>query len=172
MKILINGINANLRFSSAHLIPTHESCGYIHGHSYFVDVEIEGERAGDFEFVVDFKDVKKSLRKICKSLDHRLLIPIYNKYIEFKEINEDEKSIERLEKEEKIQFHINGKGYTIPKEDCVLLPLKTSSAEDLAIYFTEKLAEDLQNKNYTNLESISACVNEGIGQGALYKKDL
>ena len=51
MKILINGINANLRFSSAHLIPTHKSCGFIHGHSYFVDVEIEGERAGEFQFV-------------------------------------------------------------------------------------------------------------------------
>lgn len=171
MKILVNGINANLRFSSAHLIPTHESCGYIHGHSYFVDVEIEGERAGEFDFVVDFKDVKKSLRTICDSLDHRLLIPIYNKHIEFKDINEDEKSIERLEKEEKIQFHINKKGYTIPKEDCILLPLKTSSAEDLAIYFAEKLSQDLKDK-YNNLTSISACVNEGIGQGALYKKEL
>ena len=58
MKILVNGIQSNLRFSSAHVIPGHESCGFIHGHSYFVDVEIEGERAGDFEFVVDFKDVK------------------------------------------------------------------------------------------------------------------
>ncbi len=171
MKILVNGINANLRFSSAHLIPTHESCGYIHGHSYFVDVEIEGERAGEFDFVVDFKDVKKSLRTICDSLDHRLLIPIYNKHIEFKDINEDEKSIERLEKEEKIQFHINKKGYTIPKEDCILLPLKTSSAEDLAIYFAEKLSQDLKDK-YNNLTSISACVNEGIGQGALYTKEL
>ena len=55
MKILVNGIQSNLRFSSAHVIPGHESCGYIHGHSYFVDVEIEGERAGEFEFVVDFK---------------------------------------------------------------------------------------------------------------------
>ena len=44
MKILINGIQSNLRFSSAHIIPGHESCGFIHGHSYFVDVEIEGEK--------------------------------------------------------------------------------------------------------------------------------
>ena len=32
MKILVNGIQSNLRFSSAHVIPGHESCGYIHGH--------------------------------------------------------------------------------------------------------------------------------------------
>ena len=172
MKILINGVNANLRFSSAHLIPTHSSCGCIHGHSYFVDVEIEGERAGDFDFVVDFKDVKESLRRICESLDHRLLIPIYNKHIEFKDINEEDKSLDRLKKEKNVQFHINNKGYTIPQEDCVLLPLKTSSAEDLAIYFTETLYKDLKDKNYSNIESISSCVNEGIGQGAVYTKKI
>ena len=82
MKILVNGIQSNLRFSSAHVIPGHESCGYIHGHSYFVDVEIEGERAGDFEFVVDFKDVKAFTKAICDELDHRLLIPVYNDLIE------------------------------------------------------------------------------------------
>ena len=83
MKILVNGIQSNLRFSSAHVIPGHESCGFIHGHSYFVDVEIEGERAGDFEFVVDFKDVKSYTKAICDELDHRLLIPVYNDLIEF-----------------------------------------------------------------------------------------
>ena len=47
MKIMINGIQSNLRFSSAHVIPGHESCGYIHGHSYFVDVKSKrGEHAG------------------------------------------------------------------------------------------------------------------------------
>ena len=77
MKIMINGIQSNLRFSSAHVIPGHESCGYIHGHSYFVDVEIEGERAGEFEFVVDFKDVKSYTKAICNELDHRLFCLLY-----------------------------------------------------------------------------------------------
>lgn len=42
MKIVINGIHANLRFASAHMIPCHEFCGGIHGHSYHVDVTVEG----------------------------------------------------------------------------------------------------------------------------------
>ena len=63
------------------MIPGHESCGFIHGHSYFVDVEIGGERAGKFDFVVDFKDVKSYTRAICDELDHRLLIPVYNDQI-------------------------------------------------------------------------------------------
>ena len=109
MKILVNGIQSNLRFSSAHVIPGHESCGYIHGHSYFVDVEIEGERAGKFEFVVDFKDVKRYTKAICDELDHRLLIPVYNDLVEFKDFDKKKDSIFNLKKEKSIYFKIGEK---------------------------------------------------------------
>lgn len=171
MKILINGIQSNLRFSSAHIIPGHSSCGFIHGHSYFVDVEIEGERAGDFEFVVDFKDVKGYTKEICDGLDHRLLIPIYNNLIDFKEFNPEEEDVEKLRENKIAYFRIDGKGYSIPTEDCVFLELPYTSAEELSKYFTEKLALKLSEK-YDNLTSVSVCVNEGIGQGAVYCKNL
>ena len=132
MKILLNGIQSNLRFSSAHVIPGHESCGFIHGHSYFVDVEIEGERAGEFQFVVDFKDVKMYTKAICDELDHRLLIPVYNDLIEFKDFNKKSDSIFDLKKEKSVYFKIDGKGYTIPSVDCVFLPLPYTSAEELS----------------------------------------
>lgn len=109
MKIMINGIQSNLRFSSAHVIPGHESCGYIHGHSYFVDVEIEGERAGEFEFVVDFKDVKSYTKAICNELDHRLLIPVYNNLIDIKDFDKKTDSIFDLKEEKTVYFKIAGK---------------------------------------------------------------
>lgn len=159
MKILINGIQSNLRFSSAHIIPGHPSCGHIHGHSYFVDVEIEGERDGKFDFVVDFKDVKSYTKAICDSLDHRLLIPMQNDLIEFKD----------SEISKTAHFKVDGKGYSIPSEDCVFLDLPYTSAEELSKYFTNRLVMEL-SKTYDNLSSISVCVNEGIGQGAVYTK--
>ena len=171
MKILINGIQSNLRFSSAHVIPGHESCGFIHGHSYFVDIEIEGERAGKFEFVVDFKDVKAYTKAICDELDHRLLIPVYNDLIEFKEFDKNKDSIFDLKKEKSVYFKIDGKGYSIPTVDCVFLPLPYTSAEELSKFFAETLAKKLA-ETYDNLEYVSVCVNEGIGQGAMYRKDL
>jgi len=171
MKILINGIQSNLRFSSAHVIPGHESCGFIHGHSYFVDIEIEGERAGKFEFVVDFKDVKKYTKAICDELDHRLLIPVYNDLIEFKEFDKQKNSIFELKDKKTVSFKIDGKGYSVPSVDCVFLPLPYTSAEELSKFFAETLARKL-TETYDNLEYISVCVNEGIGQGAQYKKDL
>ena len=171
MKILINGIQSNLRFSSAHVIPGHESCGFIHGHSYFVDVEIEGERAGEFEFVVDFKDVKSYTKTICNELDHRLLIPVYNKLIEFKDFDKKSDSIFDLKEQGSVRFKIEGKGYSVPSVDCVFLPLPYTSAEELSKFFAETLAKKL-SEDYDNLNSIAVCVNEGIGQGAVYRKDL
>ena len=171
MNILINGIQSNLRFSSAHIIPGHESCGFIHGHSYFVDVEIEGKRVGEFKFVVDFKDVKKYTKAICDELDHRLLIPVYNKLIEFKDFDKESNSIFDLKKESTVFFKIDGKGYSIPSVDCVFLPLPYTSAEELSKCFAETLARKL-SETHDNLEYISVCVNEGIGQGAKFKKEF
>lgn len=171
MKILINGIQSNLRFSSAHVIPGHDSCGFIHGHSYFVDVEIEGERAGEFDFVVDFKDVKKFTKAICDEFDHRLLIPVYNNLIDFKEFDKENDSIFDLKNQKSVYFKIDGKGYSIPSVDCVFLPLPYTSAEELSKFFAESLAKKLK-EHYDNLEAISVCVNEGIGQGAMYRKEL
>ena len=102
MKILVNGIQSNLRFSSAHVIPGHESCGFIHGHSYFVDIEIEGERAGKFDFVADFKDVKGYTKAVCKELDHRLLIPVYNELIDFKDFDKQSGFVDELKQNKKI----------------------------------------------------------------------
>jgi len=182
MKIMINGINAGLRFSSAHIIPAHSSCGFIHGHSYFVDVEIEGDRSGEYDFVVDFKDVKNSVRSICKKLDHRVLIPINNKNMEFNGINHfeeldsnkssasNELSVLDFCNKDYVEFSIKNKDYKFPMEDCVLLPLKHSSAEELSQYFANIIFEDLKEKGY-DIESVSVCVNEGIGQGAFFKKE-
>ena len=171
MKILINGIQSNLRFSSAHVIPGHELCGFIHGHSYFVDVEIEGERAGKFDFIVDFKDVKSYTRAICDELDHRLLIPVYNDLIEFKDFDKEKDSIFDLQKQKSVYFKIDGKGYTIPSVDCVFLPLPYSSAEELSMFFAKTLAKKLA-ETYDNIKYVAVCVNEGIGQGAEYREDL
>jgi len=160
MKIVINGIHANLRFSSAHMIPLHESCGGIHGHSYIVDLTVEGERSGEFGFVVDFKKAKGIVRDICSKLDHKVLIPANSDVIEF--TNKDDGSIE---------FKIDEKEYKLPLEDCCLLELKSTSAEDLAEYFAEEIFKYLKATN-NSISSVQICVNEGIGQGAYFQKSV
>lgn len=155
MKIVINGIHANLRFASAHMIPGHEFCGGIHGHSYHVDVAVEGERSGQFGFVVDFKTVKSIVRGLCKKLDHKVLLPAKSQQIQFKNM------------EGPVKFSIGAKKYVLPWEDCCLLPTTSTSAEELSRYFAEYVYRALKELD-TKLKSVQICVNEGIGQGAYY----
>lgn len=155
MKIVINGIHAGLRFSAAHMIPQHEFCGCIHGHSYHVDVVVEGERSGDFGFVADFKTVKDMVRQLCAKLDHKVLIPLKSPEIEFK--NQDDS----------VEFSIGSKEYKLPSEDCCLLSLTSTSAEELAEYFAEQLYSLMAQDE---ISSVQVCVNEGIGQGAYFTR--
>ncbi|HIH35688.1 MAG TPA: 6-pyruvoyl tetrahydropterin synthase family protein [Methanosphaera sp.] len=157
MRVNLDGIHTNLRFSAAHMIIGHESCGKIHGHSYIVDVEVDGERNGQFGFVIDFKILKNITRKICKSLDHRVLIPIDSPDLEV--TYEDENTIE---------FKVlDCLEYKLPKQDVVLLPTVSTTAESLSVYITEKIVSELENKEFLNY--IELQVNEGIGQGASYR---
>jgi 6-pyruvoyltetrahydropterin/6-carboxytetrahydropterin synthase len=157
MKIVINGIHANLRFSSAHMIAEHNFCGRLHGHSYHVDVVLEGKRTGKFGFVVDFKTIKDIIREICSELDHRVLIPCKADEIKFINIQDS------------LEFQIGQKKYLLPLEDCCLLATKSTSAEDLAEYIASKVYKSLERKN-VDFSSLQICVNEGIGQGAYFIK--
>ncbi len=157
MRVNLDGIHTNLRFSAAHMVIGHESCGKIHGHSYIVDVEVEGQRNGQFGFVIDFKILKDITRKICKSLDHRVLIPLDSPDLEV--TYEDDNTIE---------FKVlDCLEYKLPKQDVVLLPTPSTTAESLSVYITENIVEEIENKEF--LDYMEVQVNEGIGQGASYR---
>ena len=54
----------------AHFLPGHPKCGQLHGHTYRVEVIIEGEtRPGGM--VIDFADLKTRTREVLQQYDHR-----------------------------------------------------------------------------------------------------
>lgn len=53
----------------AHHLPGHERCGSSHGHTYQVDVYIEGDPKGGM--VLDFAELKRQVRKTLAEYDHR-----------------------------------------------------------------------------------------------------
>ncbi len=57
---------------SAHFLPGHTTCGGMHGHTYKVELIIEGEKKGS-GMVMDFYDLKSILRKVLSEYDHRCL---------------------------------------------------------------------------------------------------
>ena len=53
----------------AHFLPGHAKCGQLHGHTYTVEVVIEGETSGGM--LVDFNDLKSRTREVLQRYDHR-----------------------------------------------------------------------------------------------------
>ena len=62
----------------AHHLPGHPKCGQLHGHTYKVEVIIEGQtRPGGM--VVDFTDLKARARDVLARYDHKN----WNDFLEF-----------------------------------------------------------------------------------------
>ena len=147
MKIILDGKHLNIKFSSAHFIIEHEKCSKLHGHNFYVTVEIEGEIIDEKGFVIDFLHIKNMLKSICNNLDHKVLVPeryanIVNDYVEIK----------------------TDKIYKIPREDVILLPVNNVTSEELAKFIFDKLKVYL--KEYKNVKWLKVIVEEEPGQGA------
>lgn len=155
--ISIDGWRSNIRFSSAHIIPEYEKCGRLHGHTYAVHLKVFGEKDGK-GIIVDFTIVKEILRKIVNTLDHKVLIPEKNNVVEIEKTDGSIKIIS------------DNKRYVFPREDCVFLPVESTSAENLASYILEKFLDKFSFSG--NIEVVEIGVDEGFGQGARVSRKI
>ena len=149
----IDGWKANIRFSSSHILLGHEKCGFLHGHTYAVHLGIYGEK-DDHGYIIDFTIIKSMLKDIVNTLDHRILIPEKNKSITIKD--------------QDVNINANNKIYILPREDCVLLPLKSITAENLAEYILKKFLDKIILPK--NITKIDIGIDEGFGQVARAEK--
>jgi 6-pyruvoyltetrahydropterin/6-carboxytetrahydropterin synthase len=53
----------------AHLLPGHAKCGQLHGHTYRVEIVVEGEMRDGM--VLDFAELKAQIRSVLARYDHR-----------------------------------------------------------------------------------------------------
>ena len=119
-------------FPAAHFVQTaaeDSPCRRLHGHTWKVIVEIEGQTQPD-GMVVDFRDVKT----LIKQLDHKTLLPGEG---------EDE-DVYLQELGNNYMITVGGtKLYSIPTEDCKILPIAVVTAENLAEYFLKIMIEEM-----------------------------
>lgn len=61
-------------FSAAHNLRNYKGkCEELHGHNYKVEVVLGGLELDEDGLLIDFKDIKTSLKKILETLDHKYL---------------------------------------------------------------------------------------------------
>ncbi len=61
-------------FAAAHrLREYHGECEKLHGHSWRIEVELEGAELNDLGMLMDFREVKAALKGVLDRLDHGYL---------------------------------------------------------------------------------------------------
>ncbi len=145
---------AKLRFSACHLIPYHQKCGRLHGHTYAVSVKIHGERSD--EFIIDFELLKELISEICSSLDHHVIIARNDPRIKIRTEGDG------------VIVDIGEKNYRFLADDVVFVPIDSTSAESLSEYVASRIASRMG----PNVSQIEVWIDEGIGQGAGCVLDL
>jgi 6-pyruvoyltetrahydropterin/6-carboxytetrahydropterin synthase len=114
------------KFSAAHFLAGHPKCGKLHGHNYHVRVRLSGELDAR-GMVVDFIEAKRVITNELDLLDHALLLPS----------RAEDMRLARASDQVEVEF--DGKHYSIPAGDVVLLPLAAITAELLASYLCGRI---------------------------------
>jgi 6-pyruvoyltetrahydropterin/6-carboxytetrahydropterin synthase len=69
-------LTKSFRFEAAHWLPTFpegHKCRRLHGHSFLVDVIVEGEVAEADGYLIDYGQMKSAIKPVEEQLDHYLL---------------------------------------------------------------------------------------------------
>ena len=69
-------IYKQFQIEAAHLLPNlpeEHKCRRLHGHSFSIEIHVEGELGIETGWVMDFADIRKAFRPIFDMLDHRFL---------------------------------------------------------------------------------------------------
>ncbi|MFX1302094.1 MAG: 6-pyruvoyl tetrahydropterin synthase family protein [Promethearchaeota archaeon] len=125
--------STDAKFSASHFLKKPLQCTRLHGHNYYVSVEVSNDLDNN-HFVVDFTDLKNKLMSIIKPMDHYVLIPTKSDELE---IREEKDSIEVI---------ASNKRYVFPREDVFFIPLPATTSELLAKYIHNKLKEMYKDK--------------------------
>lgn len=134
-KVIVN--NADTKFSACHFLKEPLKCSRIHGHNYYVSVEVESD-IDENHFVVDFIELKQIVKSVVEPLDHYVLVPELSHNLK---ITKNDESIEVITSD--------NKKYIFPKCDVKFLPLEATTSEMLAKYIHSQMKKVFPDKIIT-----------------------
>lgn len=139
-------------FSAAHFITfAGNICERLHGHNYGVRVAVEGP-LDENRYVVDFIALRDAVLAETAVLDHHVLLPRDHAAI----------SVEVGDRE--VVARYEQRRWVFPKEDCVVLPVVNTTAEEIARVIAERVIERTRAAFGPSLTMIEVGVDENHGQ--------
>lgn len=139
-------ITRHEEFEVAHLLPGYNGgCGRLHGHTYKIEVTVQGEQKEQFDMVADFKIIKEAIKAVVP--DHY--------FVYYKE-DQISKEIAEVLKNHNI--------------DCIEYPFYTS-AENMVGYYAKEIENQLRNKYNLDVCVAEVKLWETTNSYATWKKE-
>jgi dihydroneopterin triphosphate aldolase (PTPS-III) / 6-pyruvoyltetrahydropterin synthase len=185
----------DFKFHAAHFVAFEGYRERLHGHNYRVGVRLLGSRkiASD-GYVVDFGDIKRATRTVCKQLNEHFLCPTLSNVLDIKVVTGGQETASEAAKTTAITDTAGGDGphgtpscppnsssvtitcqdgsvFVFPKTDCAMLPIVHATAEELAIYLWSRILEGL-HPGYLlrrGIHTMEVIVAEAVGQEAVFR---
>jgi len=152
----------DLVFSSAHFITyAGHRCEGLHGHNYRARVTVDGALDPADRLVFDFLELKRIMRRLCRDIDHLVLLPTQSQRISV------------VEDGGAVRVSVDGAPrYVFPRRDCALLPVPNTTVEMLAELLATRLRAELEALGARGLTAIEMEIEENVGQSATYRMEL
>lgn len=149
-----------LHFNAAHFITFNNSCENLHGHNFHVRIQAWGDNNDD-AFVIDFVQLNRLAADICMELNDRILLPGKS----------EEVSVQR--RDSQIEVSSYGKFFSLPVENCLILPVANTTAEMLAWYLMERLLPMLESHTtLTHVQHLEVAVEEADQQWGICRRGI
>jgi 6-pyruvoyltetrahydropterin/6-carboxytetrahydropterin synthase len=163
LELKIDGWRKGLRFSSAHITPEHKKCGRLHGHTYALHLRMRGKQ-DDFGIVLDFGIITDTLKAIGDEIDHLVLVPTESNHYSDLKVTKASVKFRVID-----PYTGEPKEFSFPRQDCALLPIPSTTAEDLAKYVYREFMK--RTKFTTETAFVEVGVDEGYGKGAWFAEE-
>ena len=148
----------DFKFSVAHFtVFSDQIAEDLHGHNYRVRVEIAGAGTDQLGLLLDLRDIKAEIRRLCAELDSKTLVPQHSPLV----------SVATVEGGYEVRY--GARLYRLPTADVKTLPIRNTSIEELAAWFWRMLRPSLVG---SPIDELRVEVEETAGQSCLYSASL
>jgi 6-pyruvoyltetrahydropterin/6-carboxytetrahydropterin synthase len=149
-----------LHFNSAHFITFDNSCENLHGHNFHVRIDAYGDNNPD-AFVIDFVALNRLAAEICLQLHDKVLLPGESQEVSIKECDGQ------------IEVTSYDKHFSLPTENCLILPIANATAEMLAWHIMDSLIPVLESrKALDHVEVLEVAVEEADQQWGICRRNI
>lgn len=165
----------DFKFNAGHFVAFQGFRERLHGHNYTVGVRLLGSRKISHDgYVLDFGDVKKVVKVVCKKLNERFLCPTKSDVIDLKvedSLDGNRSSDNGVKSKTVVLVCEDGSRFAIPHDDCAMLPIVHATVEELSIYIWGEIMDGLdpiflRQRGIHTMEVITA---EAPGQEAVFR---